>query len=52
MKDPKRVEAGRKAYQTYKRNAQARPSTTRAYIAELRELARRKVAEAQSTEGR
>jgi hypothetical protein len=34
-KDPNRVEAGRRAYQTYKRNAQARPSTTKAYVAEL-----------------
>ena len=35
MKDPRRVEAGRKAYQTYKKNAEAnRPNSAR-YIAEL-----------------
>lgn len=47
-KDPKRVEAGKRAYQTYKRNAQARPATTAAYVAELADKIRAAVAERQS----
>jgi len=49
MKDPKRVEAGRKAYATYKRNAAARPSTTKQYVAELAEKIRE--AAARKSEG-
>lgn len=45
-KDPKRVEAGKRAYQTYKRNAQARPSTTAAYLAELKSYAKARAAAA------
>lgn len=35
MKDPRRVEAGRKAYQTYKKNAKANRFNHERFVAEL-----------------